>query len=82
MHPGNKVRMMIRMIRTNPMTADVVVTLLVASLVMLEIGRICPSVCPSDWDKRETPFVSTFVKDTYERRFQNKRRGRDSNVVA
>ncbi len=43
-------------------------------------GRVCPSVCPSDWDKRKTLFVSPFTEVTYEERFQAKRRGQDSNL--
>jgi hypothetical protein len=39
--------------------------------------QICPSICPSDWDKRETPFATPYTKGGYERRFQDKRRGQD-----
>ena len=42
------------------------------------MGGICPRVCRSDWDKRETPFVSTLLIVTYEWRFQAPRRGQES----
>lgn len=43
-------------------------------------GRVCPSVCPSDWDKRKTPFVNPSLEGTYEGRPKAKRRGQDSNL--
>lgn len=41
-------------------------------------GRICPSVCPTRWDKRKTPFASACVQATCEGRRKTKRRGQDS----
>ena len=38
-------------------------------------GRVCPSVCPSDWDKRKTPFASPCSQATCEGRRKSKRRG-------
>src|SRR5947207_565075 len=43
-------------------------------------GQICPSVCPSDWDKRKTLVVTNCLAATYDERFKNKRRGQDSNL--
>ena len=43
-------------------------------------GVICPSVCPSDWDKRETLVVSRCIKTTCDERFRLQRRGQDSNL--
>ena len=71
---------MIRTNRTNSTIAAAVATLLVVAIAGAEIGWICPSICPSDWDKCKTPFVSAYAKVTYERRFQTKRRGQDSNL--
>jgi hypothetical protein len=62
------------------MIAVAAATLLVAVVAAAKIGRVCPSVCPSDWDKRRTPLVSPLIQGTYERRFQNERRGQDSNL--
>ncbi len=45
-------------------------------------GRICPSVCPSHWDKRKTPFVSPCLQATCEWRQKSKRRGQDANTCA
>ncbi len=43
-------------------------------------SRMAGRVCPSDWDKRKTLFVSPFTDVTYEERFQDERRGQDSNL--
>jgi len=45
-------------------------------------GRVCPSVCPSDWDKRKTPFASPCLQATCEGRQKTKRRGQDANTCA
>ena len=39
---------------------------------------VCPSVCPSDWDKRKTLFTSAFYKSTYEERLKLERRGQET----
>ena len=76
---GNAVRIMIRTVGINSMIGAAIATLRLAMANAAKIDRVCPSVCPSDWDKRKTPFVSAYAKATYERRFQIKRRGGDSN---
>ncbi len=73
---GNKVESMVRPRQTSLTTATVGVTLLVAVIGAAKFGR----VRPSDWDERKTPFVRACSKATYERRFQTKRRGQDSNL--
>jgi len=55
--------------KTNPTTIVIVQAALVGTIMISQIGWICPSVCPSDWDKCETPFISPFLKGTYEGRF-------------
>jgi hypothetical protein len=69
---------MIRASWTNPTVVAMVATMPVATIASGTIGWICPSVCPSDWDKHKTLFVSPFVKATYEKRFKIERRGQDS----
>ena len=41
---------------------------------------VCPSVCPSDWDKHETLVVSRCSATTCDERFKMQRRGQDSNL--
>lgn len=43
-------------------------------------GFVCHSVCPSDWDKRETLVVSCCYATTCDERFRLQRRGQDSNL--
>jgi hypothetical protein len=43
-----------------------------------EIGRVCPSVCPNDWDKRKTLAVRDCLAEPYDERLQRERRGQDS----
>ena len=43
-------------------------------------GRTAGRACPSDWDKRKTPFASSSGEDTYEGRLKAQRRGQDSNL--
>ena len=40
--------------------------------------RVCPSDCPSDWDKRKMPSVSHCAMVVYEGHVRQERRGRDS----
>jgi hypothetical protein len=42
-------------------------------------GRVCPSVCPSDWDKCKTPFVTSSRKGSYEGRQKTERRGQETD---
>ena len=63
---------MIRASRTNPTIAVAVAAMLAVAATAAKIGGICPSVCPSDWDKRKTPFVSPYAKGTYEGRLQSR----------
>jgi hypothetical protein len=51
----------------------------VAILAMVAAGARIGGICPSDWDKRETPVVSAFLTGTYQWRFQAQRRGQDAN---
>ena len=46
----------------------------------LGFGVVCPSVCPSDWDKRKTPDVNRWKSTTYDGRLSKQRRGQDSNL--
>ncbi len=74
--PGNRSRIVI----TKSTGKSIAVALLVAfAAAAFACGArsICPSVCPSDWDKRKTPFVSGCLQATYERRLGTQRRGRD-----
>jgi len=64
------------------MIGAAIATLRLATANAAKIDRVCPSVCPSDWDKRKTPFVSAYAKATYERRFLIKRRGGDCLATA
>jgi hypothetical protein len=48
------------------------------AMKIMAIGRMAGRVCPSDWDKRKTLFVSPFTEVTYKERFQDKRRGQES----
>gem|GEM_PF-5735807 len=41
---------------------------------------VCPSVCPSDWDKRNTLAVKDCLEHLYGERSKTKRRGQDSNL--
>ena len=43
-------------------------------------GQVCPSVCPSYWDKRETPIASCCHLTTCDGRQKPERRGQDSNL--
>lgn len=63
--------------KTIPTIIVMVLAAMVSIITISQIGWICPSVCPSDWDKREMPFVSPFPKGTYERHFQTQRRGQE-----
>src|SRR6185312_15655673 len=45
-----------------------------------EIGRVCPSVCPNDWDKRKRLAVRDCLAEPYDERLQRERRGQDSNL--
>ncbi len=71
---------MIRASRGNPTILATVVAMLAMAGAGAKMGGICPSVCPSDWDKRKTPVASAFLTVTYEWRFPAKRRGQDSNL--
>ena len=46
-------------------------------LVGLKIGRVCPSVCPSDWDKQKTLVANNCLAATCDERFKMKRRGQE-----
>ena len=39
---------------------------------------VCPSVCPSDWDKRNTLAVKDCLANLYGQRSKTKRRGQDT----
>ena len=43
-------------------------------------GPVCPSICPSDWDKRKTLVASGCVTTACDERLEVKRRGQDSNL--
>lgn len=48
-----------------------------------EVARmafVCPSVCPSDWDKQKTLAVKDASATLYGERSKSKRRGQDSNL--
>ena len=47
-----------------------------ATAVSRQVGRICPS----DWDKRETPVVTSSLEGIYDGRLKTQRRGQDSNL--
>lgn len=57
----------------------------IGAVVTMAMGRmadrVCPSICPSNWDKRKTPFASSSVEGTYEGRPKAKRRGQHSNTL-
>ena len=48
--------------------------------VAMRFGVICPSVCPSDWDKRKTPVTNSCSATTYDERQNEQRRGQDSAI--
>lgn len=58
------------------------VTTTSATTTMAGVAMVMPPVnglvCPSDWDKRQTPFVSSSLECTYEGRMKAQRRGQDS----
>ncbi len=41
---------------------------------------VCPSICPSDWDKRNLLVASDFSIRACDERIFKKRRGQDSNL--
>jgi hypothetical protein len=45
-----------------------------------DFGIVCPSVCLSDWDKRETPVRKRCLTTTCDGRQNKQRRGQDSNL--
>ena len=71
---------MIKTSGNSPTITAAVVAIVAMAIAAAKIGGICPSVCPSDWDKRETPVVSALLEATYGWRFQAERRGQDSNL--
>jgi len=63
---GNAVKIMIRAIGINSTIGAGIATLLLVTATVAKIDRICPSVCPSDWDRCETSSVSACAKVTCE----------------
>jgi hypothetical protein len=45
-----------------------------------KVALVCPSVCPSDWDKRKTLVARDWDATTCGERQKKKRRGQDSNL--
>ena len=45
-----------------------------------KVALVCPSVCPSDWDKRKTLAAKDCGATTCGERQKKKRRGQDSNL--
>ncbi len=45
-----------------------------------KVALVCPSVCPTDWDKRKTLVAKDCDAITCGERQKQKRRGQDSNL--